>query len=201
MKQKLLVQALSNIMLVDPSTGDYIDSKRPHVVNNTYFIKQRSGGTVPPMTPQIKVFDVELKDDATDAELAKFFKDSDGDEHLAMNAFLSKWHAEAPDTTEEAQAKAEKEEAERVAKEEADRIAAAATPAGQEGTENAGQEGTENATSTETGTETQANGQQAAEGQETSQGAASTETPADTKVDEQKTAQAQETAKTGRRRA
>lgn len=126
MKQKLLVQALLPIMLVDPTTQDYVDSKRPYVVNNSYFIKQRSGGTVPPMEAQIKVFDIALKDDATDAELAQFFKDSDGDEALAMDAFLSKWREGSPgEETEDERAERERQEqAAKDAQEKADKEAA-----------------------------------------------------------------------------
>ncbi|AJD82906.1 hypothetical protein PJWF_00012 [Achromobacter phage JWF] len=121
MKKKLLVQALASIMLIEPVQGTVITNKRPHVVDDSYFIKQRSGGTVPPMEPQIKVFeDVELKDTAADEELAKFFKDSDGDENLAMTAFLSKYSADAPD---------DETEDERAAREAQERTDAAAREA------------------------------------------------------------------------
>ncbi|WKV22013.1 hypothetical protein Phage2-1_00012 [Achromobacter phage 2-1] len=207
MKQKLLVKALSAIMLVDPATGDYVDSQRPHVVSNSYFIRQRAGKTVPALKPQIEIFEIDLKDDATDAELAKFFKDSDGDEDLAMNAFLSLWRADAPDNTEDAQ-----KEAERVAKEEADKLAQAA----QEETERLAKEEADRvakeeadkiaqaAQAAQDAADAQASTQAAAQGQEGTQQAAGTEGQGDTPATEQKPATAPESDASkpaGRRRA
>lgn len=207
MKQKLLVKALSSIMLVDPSTGDVINSKRPHVVSNTYFIRQRAGQTIPALKPQIEIFEIDLKDDATDAELAKFFKDSDGDEDLAMNAFLSRWRADAPDNTEDAQ-----KEAERVAKEEADKLAKAA----QEETERLAKEEADRVAKEEADKIAQAAQEEAdrvakeaadaeaAKGQEGTQQAAGTEGQGGTPATEQKPATAPESDASkpaGRRRA
>lgn len=78
---KLLVETTGEFELVDFSYNQAIVAHdRPSVVEATTFIQTRTS------LGQIRVLDT-LTDEATDAEFEKYFKDSDKDVELAIDAF------------------------------------------------------------------------------------------------------------------
>lgn len=85
---KLLVETTGEFMLMDTSGRQEVQAARPSVVDNTNFINGRiASGFLKGLGP--------LKDDATDAEFAKYFDESKGDSNLAVESFLSTFGADA----------------------------------------------------------------------------------------------------------
>lgn len=80
---KAIVETTKPIMLVDPYSGDLVEPDRPYVVAFTQFIQSRIG------SGELRVLKGGLPETASDAEFAKFFKDSDGKADLAVEAFAS----------------------------------------------------------------------------------------------------------------
>lgn len=80
-----LIKLTGSFMLIDPYTRQAIDPYRPHVVKHTPFMDSRIAAR------QVKVLNADLTDEATDAEFAVFWADSEGDEALAVASFVSKF--------------------------------------------------------------------------------------------------------------
>jgi hypothetical protein len=82
---KQLVITTGQVELVDYSGAQttLIGNTRPVVVEKTSFIQARAAAG------QLKVLDTELPDTATDEEFAQYWKESDGDQALAISAFKS----------------------------------------------------------------------------------------------------------------
>ena len=91
---KLLVKTTGKFMLLDPMTNCEMESVRPSVVQSSQFVNSRIA------VGQIEVIAGHLKEEATDAEFANFWKGSNGDEALAVESFLSAFK-KGPVTEEE----------------------------------------------------------------------------------------------------
>lgn len=90
---KLLVETTGPFELVDYSEGmTIIAHDRPSVATNSTFVQSRTA------LGQIRVLD-NLTDEATDEEYAKYLKDSDGDQELALSAFKSAYSQSNNSTT------------------------------------------------------------------------------------------------------
>jgi len=95
---KILVETTGEFELVDFTYGGAIVAHdRPSVVEATVFIQTRAS------IGQIRVLDT-LTDEATDAEFEKYFKDSDKDVELAMDAFKTAYSSSSQTTTTKQQA-------------------------------------------------------------------------------------------------
>ena len=80
---KAIVKVKPNSHLLDITHNQVVTDERPCVVLMTYFIHQHIGfGTLKPLVG-------DLPDEASDVEFAKFWKDSDGNENLAIESYLS----------------------------------------------------------------------------------------------------------------
>lgn len=91
---KLFVQTTGMFFLVDPITRIEIQHSRPTVVEATQFVNARAAAG------QIRVIG-DAPDDADDADFLKFFKDSDGDVELAIDAYKSTFSAPEETDVEE----------------------------------------------------------------------------------------------------
>lgn len=89
---KQLVVATGDFELVDYSGTNtvIIGKNRPVVVENTFFIQQRAAAG------QIRVLDNSLPDEASDKEFEGYWKESDGDQPLAIEAYKSSFGATEP---------------------------------------------------------------------------------------------------------
>jgi hypothetical protein len=80
---KLIVRTTGSFSLVTDD-GQYLDKKRGHVHANTAFIQQRLG------SGELRIL-ATVPDEATDAEFETYWRESNGDEALAVASFLSKF--------------------------------------------------------------------------------------------------------------
>lgn len=94
---KQLVVTTGDFELVDYSGSEtvIIGKTRPVVVDNTSFIQARAAAG------QIRVLETDLPDDATDEEFAGYWKESDGDQPLAVEAYKSSFTSESTKPKEE----------------------------------------------------------------------------------------------------
>lgn len=90
---KLLVKT-NNVLLLGIN-GDVYEPLRPSVVRNDSFCQTKVAAGV------VTVLKANLPEQATDAEWAKFYAESDTDVELALESFLAKFEAE-PDMAAEA---------------------------------------------------------------------------------------------------
>jgi hypothetical protein len=86
---KLLVKPTGRFTLSDPVTRDLVVPQRPTVVNSSAFISNRIA------VDQITVI-AKLKDEATDLEFLRYWRESDNKEDLATSSFLSAFAENAP---------------------------------------------------------------------------------------------------------
>lgn len=82
---KVLVETQGSFMLVDPYTGEVIDSDGCSVVTSSQFIQARVS------VGQVRVHLGELSNEATTEEWREFLKASDGNTKLALASFESKF--------------------------------------------------------------------------------------------------------------
>ena len=80
---KVLLETTSNIMLIDPNTGDLIDETVPTLTEWTAFLEQRAG------LGQIRVLHRGFQPEASNDEWLDYLKASDGKVDLAMDSFIS----------------------------------------------------------------------------------------------------------------
>ena len=88
---KLLVKPTGPFLLLDPTTGCVVYDARPSVVLSSVFIGSRTA------LGQLKILSNELDDSATDAEFVKYWAESEKDETLAVESFLSKFVFKDPE--------------------------------------------------------------------------------------------------------
>lgn len=81
--KKILVETSGSFMLLDPYNGQEVQHNRPSVVVVTGFIEVKIA------QGDLKVLSPELREEATDAEFAKYWKDSDRKAELAVASFVS----------------------------------------------------------------------------------------------------------------
>jgi hypothetical protein len=81
----VLVETTSDILLVDPHSGDLIENNRPSVVAWTSFVEARIG------VGQIRLIAGRLIETATDEEFLKYFAECEGNLDLAVESFLSEF--------------------------------------------------------------------------------------------------------------
>ena len=86
---KLLVETTGTFQLVDEKTGHLIRHHGKSVVPPSPFINERTG------TGQLTVV-AKVNDEATDAEWLKYAKESNGDDELAVESFVSAFPIEKP---------------------------------------------------------------------------------------------------------
>lgn len=92
---KKLVETTGDFLLVDYQQGSLvINNDRPTVVEDTTFVSARAAAN------QIKVL-ANLDDEATDEEFAKYWRESDKDPRLAIDAYLSSFGDQVSKETEE----------------------------------------------------------------------------------------------------
>lgn len=82
---KVLLETTSNILLLDPNTGDVIDDVNPTLTTWTAFLEQRTG------LGQIRVLHRGFKPEATNEAWLDCLKQSDGKLDLAISAFISEF--------------------------------------------------------------------------------------------------------------
>lgn len=87
---KLIVKTTGNFMLIDPANRAEIDADRPTVVDRTTFVGARAA------LGQLEVLATDVRDDATDAEFLEYFKACDGNETLAVAAFVDAFSKNEP---------------------------------------------------------------------------------------------------------
>lgn len=87
---KLLISTVGSFHYVDPQSGDELHHNRPSVVRMTNFVQALAG------SGKIKVHSNEVVEDATDAQFADFWIESDRKEELALDSFLSKYSVAQP---------------------------------------------------------------------------------------------------------
>lgn len=94
---KQLVVTTGNFELVDYSGSNttVIGPSRPVVVDNTTFIQGRAAAG------QLRVLETDLDDAANDEEFAKYWKESEGDQPLAIEAYKSSFGSAAEKPKEE----------------------------------------------------------------------------------------------------
>ena len=80
---KVLVETTSNIMLLDPNTGDAIDDMVPTLTVWTAFLEARAG------LGQVRVLHRGFTNEATNEEWLDYLKASDGKLDLAITSFVS----------------------------------------------------------------------------------------------------------------
>lgn len=80
---KVLVETTSNIMLLDPNTGDAIDDVVPTLTVWTAFLEARTG------LGQVRVLHRGFTEEATNKEWLDYLKESNGNLDLAIPAFVS----------------------------------------------------------------------------------------------------------------
>ncbi|MBN9548149.1 MAG: hypothetical protein J0H31_04500 [Alphaproteobacteria bacterium] len=86
---KLLAETKGSFQLHDLAhKGQRIQARRPSVVENSHFIQDRIG------RGQVRII-AELKPHATDEDFVGYRKESEGDDQLAIDAFLAEFGAEA----------------------------------------------------------------------------------------------------------
>lgn len=83
---KILAETTGDFLLLDLSTGDTLEAHRPSVVSRSGFLDARIA-----LHQVTKLAD--LPDDATDAEFAGYWTESEGDKALAVESYLSKFEA------------------------------------------------------------------------------------------------------------
>ena len=81
---KVLVETTSNIMLLDPNTGDAIDDSVPTLTLWTAFLETRTG------LGQVRVLHRGFREEATNADWLDCLKES-GDLVLALDAFIAEF--------------------------------------------------------------------------------------------------------------
>jgi hypothetical protein len=80
---KAIVKVKPNTHLLDITYNQTVTDDRPAVVSLTYFIHQYIGfGSLKPLAG-------DLPDTASDVDFAEFWKNSNGDEELAIQSYLS----------------------------------------------------------------------------------------------------------------
>lgn len=84
---KVLVETTSNIMLLDPHTGDAIDDVVPTLTRWTSFLETRTG------LGQVRVLHRGFRDEATNEDWLDCLKQS-GDLSLAIASFISEFGVE-----------------------------------------------------------------------------------------------------------
>lgn len=90
---KVLVETTSNIMLLDPNTGDAIDDVVPTLTVWTAFLEARAG------LGQVRVLHRGFTDAATNEEWLEYLKASGGKLDLAIPSFIATFGMqEAPGT-------------------------------------------------------------------------------------------------------
>lgn len=90
---KVLIETTSNIMLIDPNTGDVIDDMVPTLTVWTAFLESRAG------LGQVRVLHRGFKDEATNEDWLDTLKQSGGQIDLAVDAFIAEMGLqEAPGT-------------------------------------------------------------------------------------------------------
>ncbi|TPL42611.1 MULTISPECIES: hypothetical protein [unclassified Mesorhizobium] len=86
---KLLAETKGSFQLHDLAhKGQRIHARRPSVIENSHFIQDRIG------RGQVRIIS-ELKPEAADADFVAYMKESEGDEQLAIDAFLAEFGGEA----------------------------------------------------------------------------------------------------------
>lgn len=86
---KALVETTSNIMLIDPLTGDIVEWNRPSVITWSSFMDGRVGAR------KAKVLCAKLKEETTDQDFIDHLKASDGKLELAVASFISSFADDA----------------------------------------------------------------------------------------------------------
>ncbi len=90
---KVLVETTSNIMLIDPNTGDVIDDVIPTLTVWTSFLESRAG------LGQVRLLHRGFKDEATNEAWVDTLHQSGGQIDLAVDAFIAELGIqEAPGT-------------------------------------------------------------------------------------------------------
>ena len=82
---KVLVETTSNIMLLDPNTGDAIDDVVPTLTVWTAFLEARAG------LGQVRVLHRGFTEDATNDEWLEYLKACEGKLDMAIQSFVSKY--------------------------------------------------------------------------------------------------------------
>lgn len=86
---KVLVETTSNIMLLDPNTGEVIDDRVPTLVTWTAFLEARAG------LGQVRVLHRGFRPEATNDDWLDCLQQS-GELRLAIDAFISEFGLNEP---------------------------------------------------------------------------------------------------------
>jgi hypothetical protein len=81
----ILIKTTETHFYMDPTTGSEVQAFRPSVVSSSNFISMLLA------QGKVKLIAADLTAEATDEEYAAFFKESDRNERLANESFLSKF--------------------------------------------------------------------------------------------------------------
>lgn len=87
---KVLVETTSNIMLLDPNTGEAIDDVVPTLATWTAFLEARTG------LGQVRVLHRGFREDSTNEAWLDCLKQSDGKLDLAVDAFIAEFGIHEP---------------------------------------------------------------------------------------------------------
>lgn len=98
---KVLLETTSNILLLDPNTGDVIDDTVPTLTVWTAFLEQRTG------LGQIRVLHRGFKPETTNEDWLDYLKSSNGNLDLAIAAFVSEFGLQDAPGTKKPAPKAE----------------------------------------------------------------------------------------------
>jgi hypothetical protein len=87
---KSIYETAGQFQLVGPKRGEIVPASRPAVLESSHFTQQFVG------TGRLKVL-AQVNDEATDAEFAKYWAESEGDKELAVASFVAAFAVEGTD--------------------------------------------------------------------------------------------------------